>query len=123
MHDVVPYSNNITVLREALGTWITKCAADLVKADMVRVYWISEGHILNDLGDDMLEALLPMGWDAQRVYDHHEVMMLHGQRCCFFERPACERCPVREICDFYKAQQSHSQQSSGQPAKAAERDA
>ena len=70
-----------------------------------------------------LEALLPIGWDAQRVYDHHEVMMLHGQRCCFFERPACQRCPVREICDFYKTQQSHSQRSSSQPAKAAERDA
>ena len=65
-----------------------------------------------------LEALLPVGWDAQRVYDHHEAMMLHGQRCCFFERPACERCPVSDICDFYKAQQSNSQ-----PARAAGRDA
>ena len=65
-----------------------------------------------------LEALLPVGWDAQRVYNHHEVMMLHGQRCCFFERPACERCPVSDICDFYKAQQSNSQ-----PARAAGRDA
>ena len=65
-----------------------------------------------------LEALLPMGWDAQRVYDHHEAMMLHGQRCCFFKRPACERCPVSDICDFYKAQQSNSQ-----PARAAGRDA
>ena len=57
-----------------------------------------------------LEALLPAGWDAQQVYDHHEVMMLHGQRCCYFDRPACERCPVREICDFYSAQQPSVQQ-------------
>jgi endonuclease III len=48
-----------------------------------------------------LEALLPCDWDAQHVYDHHEVLMLHGQRCCFFERPACERCPANAICDAY----------------------
>ncbi len=50
-----------------------------------------------------LEGLLPTDWDAQRVYDHHEAMMLHGQRCCFFDRPACERCPMRELCDDYNA--------------------
>lgn len=55
-----------------------------------------------------LEALLPTGWDAQRVYDHHEVMMLHGQRCCYFDRPACQRCPLREICDFYNAQKPNT---------------
>ena len=63
-----------------------------------------------------LEGMLPVGWDAQHVYDHHEVMMLHGQRCCFYERPACERCPLREVCDFYKAQQSSHQPASRQPA-------
>ena len=61
-----------------------------------------------------LEGLLPPDWDAQRVYDHHEVMMLHGQRCCFFERPDCERCPVREICDFYSAQPADTQHASTQ---------
>ena len=45
-----------------------------------------------------LAALLPAGWDAQAVYDHHEVMMLHGQRCCFFKNPACGRCPLLELC-------------------------
>ena len=59
-----------------------------------------------------LEGLLPANWDAQHVYDHHEVMMLHGQRCCFFDRPACERCPLREICDFYEAQKSSARQLS-----------
>lgn len=48
----------------------------------------------------VLEALLPATWDAQAVYDHHEVMMLHGQRCCYYHRPACERCPVNELCLF-----------------------
>lgn len=45
-----------------------------------------------------LAALLPAGWDAQQVYDNHEVMMLHGQRCCFFKNPACRRCAVLDLC-------------------------
>jgi endonuclease III len=45
-----------------------------------------------------LAALLPEDWDAQQVYDHHEVMMLHGQRCCFFKNPACHRCAVLDLC-------------------------
>lgn len=46
----------------------------------------------------VLFALLPPGWDAQQVYDNHEVMMLHGQRCCFFTNPACGRCAVLDLC-------------------------
>jgi endonuclease III len=46
----------------------------------------------------VLAALLPSDWDAQRVYDNHEVMMLHGQRCCFFQRPACNRCTLLSLC-------------------------
>ncbi|MCK8782924.1 Fe-S cluster assembly protein HesB [Roseomonas sp. NAR14] len=46
----------------------------------------------------VLEAMLPPGWDAQQVYDNHEVMMLHGQRCCFFHGPACGRCVVLDLC-------------------------
>ncbi|HEV7255780.1 MAG TPA: Fe-S cluster assembly protein HesB [Mesorhizobium sp.] len=46
----------------------------------------------------ILEALLPEDWDAQAVYDHHEVMMLHGQKCCFFRNPACTRCVVLDLC-------------------------
>jgi endonuclease-3 len=45
-----------------------------------------------------LAALLPEEWDAQAVYDHHEVMMLHGQRCCFFRSPACGRCAILDLC-------------------------
>lgn len=45
-----------------------------------------------------LAALLPDEWDAQAVYDHHEVMMLHGQKCCFFADPACRRCAVLDLC-------------------------
>lgn len=46
----------------------------------------------------ILAALLPPEWDAQAVYDHHEVLMLHGQRCCFHQSPACSRCPVLSMC-------------------------
>ncbi|GEO14096.1 endonuclease III domain-containing protein [Microvirga aerophila] len=45
-----------------------------------------------------LAALLPPNWDAQQVYDNHEVMMLHGQRCCFFKSPACGRCAILDLC-------------------------
>ncbi len=47
---------------------------------------------------DVLAALVPPEWDAQQVYDHHEVFMLHGQRCCFYRNPACRRCPVLDLC-------------------------
>ncbi len=46
----------------------------------------------------ILASLLPPDWDAQQVYDHHEVMMLHGQRCCFFTNPACGRCAILDLC-------------------------
>ena len=46
----------------------------------------------------VLEALLPAEWDAQAVYDHHEVMMLHGQQCCFFRNPTCGRCVALGLC-------------------------
>lgn len=48
----------------------------------------------------LLEAQLPPEWDAQQVYDNHEALMLHGQRCCFHRDPACERCPVLDLCPF-----------------------
>jgi endonuclease III len=46
----------------------------------------------------VLSAQLPEDWDAQRIYDNHEVMMLHGQRCCYFRNPACRRCVLLDLC-------------------------
>lgn len=46
----------------------------------------------------LLEAQLPPHWDAQQVYDNHEALMLHGQRCCFHRAPACARCVVLDLC-------------------------
>ncbi len=46
----------------------------------------------------VLAAQLPPDWDAQQIYDNHEVLMLHGQRCCFYRKPACVRCPLLDLC-------------------------
>lgn len=46
----------------------------------------------------VLRAQLPADWDAQTLYDNHEIMMLHGQRCCFHHAPACPRCPILALC-------------------------
>lgn len=46
----------------------------------------------------VLEEQLPEGFTAQDFYDNHEVMMFHGQRCCFYQAPACGRCPLYDLC-------------------------
>ncbi len=46
----------------------------------------------------VLEALLPPEWDTQHVYDHHEIMMFHGQRCCFWRNPNCSECVLLDLC-------------------------
>ncbi|HYF04494.1 MAG TPA: Fe-S cluster assembly protein HesB [Patescibacteria group bacterium] len=48
----------------------------------------------------ILEAQLPADWTAQQVYDNHEALMLHGQKCCYFNNPDCQRCVVLNICPF-----------------------
>ena len=48
----------------------------------------------------ILEAQLPSDWTAQQVYDNHEVLMLHGQRCCYYKKPDCDRCIVLDLCLF-----------------------
>ena len=46
----------------------------------------------------VLAAQLPPDWNAQAVYDNHEVLMLHGQQCCTFRHPACGRCVLLDLC-------------------------
>ncbi|NJN87993.1 MAG: Fe-S cluster assembly protein HesB [Leptolyngbyaceae cyanobacterium SL_7_1] len=50
-----------------------------------------------------LEAQLPESWNAQQVYDNHEVMMLHGQKCCYYRDPECDRCTILDLCPFGQA--------------------
>lgn len=51
----------------------------------------------------VLEGQLPLKWTAQQVYDNHEVLMLHGQRCCFFLSPDCGRCVLWNLCPYGQA--------------------
>ena len=46
----------------------------------------------------LLAAQLPADFSPQQVYDNHEALMLHGQRCCYYASPACGRCPVLDLC-------------------------
>ncbi len=48
----------------------------------------------------LLEAQLPPDLTAQQVYDNHEALMLHGQRCCYFRNPDCHRCAVLDLCPY-----------------------
>lgn len=48
----------------------------------------------------VLAAQLPADWSAQQVYDNHEVLMLHGQKCCYYRNPACDRCAILDLCPF-----------------------
>ena len=45
-----------------------------------------------------LAGLLPADWDAQAIYDHHQVMMRHGQHRCHFRAPDCAACEVLDLC-------------------------
>ncbi|MEM8524118.1 MAG: Fe-S cluster assembly protein HesB [Bacteroidota bacterium] len=49
-----------------------------------------------------LQEMLPSDWTARQVYDHHEALMYHGQKCCHFLHPECSRCPIEELCEFGK---------------------
>ena len=48
----------------------------------------------------LLQALLPQ--DARSIYNFHKGLLRHGQRICVFERPRCNRCPITDLCDYYK---------------------
>jgi endonuclease-3 len=61
----------------------------------------------------LLEALLPPDWDAQQVYDHHEVLMFHGQRCCYWRDPDCGRCAVLDVCPFGQARMGSARAAQG----------
>lgn len=48
----------------------------------------------------LLQALLPD--DAQSIYNFHKALLRHGQRICVFEHPRCGKCPLQDLCDYYK---------------------
>lgn len=46
----------------------------------------------------VLENMLPESFTAQEMYNHHQVMMRHGQRICVYQRPDCRQCVLLELC-------------------------
>lgn len=47
---------------------------------------------------DELLALLPR--DPEVLFTFHIDTLLHGQRVCYFNNPACRRCPLLELCPY-----------------------
>jgi endonuclease-3 len=60
------------------------------------------GIIENKIGEGkanrVLENLLPLEFNAQDVFDNHQVMMRHGQKVCFHYKPDCPNCVLLELC-------------------------
>jgi endonuclease III len=48
---------------------------------------------------ELLEAALPPEW----VYEFHVGLIRHGRRVCQAQRPRCEDCQLRDLCDYYLA--------------------
>ena len=46
----------------------------------------------------ILEGYVPDDWDAQAMYDHHQLFMRHGQKVCHWRAPDCEACPLLDVC-------------------------
>jgi endonuclease III len=46
----------------------------------------------------VLEAMLPPEFSAHDVYDHHQVMMRHGQKVCHYRGPDCKNCVLLDLC-------------------------
>ena len=55
---------------------------------------------------DVLERQLPDDWDAQQVYDNHQVMMKHGKKVCLWRAPRCQRCVLLDLCPTGLARQA-----------------
>ena len=51
----------------------------------------------------VLEAQLPPEWDAQQVYDNHQVLMRHGKDTCTWRAPRCTACALLDLCPHGQA--------------------
>ncbi|HLH63424.1 MAG TPA: endonuclease III [Ktedonobacteraceae bacterium] len=48
----------------------------------------------------LLQALLPQ--DSRTIYNFHKALLRHGQRICVYEHPRCSKCPITDLCDYYR---------------------
>ncbi|MFD1256226.1 endonuclease III domain-containing protein [Mucilaginibacter terrae] len=46
----------------------------------------------------VLEDLLPPNFTARETFDHHQVMMRHGQKVCLYYKPDCAACIILDLC-------------------------
>jgi endonuclease-3 len=53
-----------------------------------------------DKAHQLLPQMLPR--DAQVLFNFHKHLYWHGQRICTWKGPRCEKCPLREICNYYQ---------------------
>jgi endonuclease-3 len=60
----------------------------------------------------VLEAQLPPEWEAQQVYDNHQVIMRHGKLVCTYRSPACARCVLLDLCPYGQAKMGAPKKSS-----------
>jgi len=49
----------------------------------------------------LVQALLPDPTNERDVLAFHRNMLLHGQRICVWRDPKCEKCVIRDWCDYY----------------------
>lgn len=63
------------------------------------------GLIAAGVGAEEAHAALEshLGGNRDRVYAFHLNMIAHGRLVCKAGRPACDRCPITEHCDFFLA--------------------
>jgi endonuclease III len=52
-----------------------------------------------DAAHDLLQSLLPQ--DARTICNFHKGLLRHGQRICVYDRPRCEKCVLKDLCDYY----------------------
>lgn len=53
-----------------------------------------------DKTEIQLREILP-----KEIWSHaHHLLIWHGRRCCAARKPACERCPLTELCDHHRAE-------------------
>lgn len=59
-----------------------------------------------DQAHELLQAQLPAG--APLLWNFHHNMLRHGQRVCVWGTPHCERCVLRDICDYYQSAETQN---------------
>src|SRR5262245_24428962 len=69
------------------------------------VYRVSKrlGLIGLKVSADKAHAQLEAALEPGMVYTFHIDMIRHGRQICHAQRPACQKCPLRDLCDYYAA--------------------